>query len=112
PAPWQERRLRRKLPGGGRGRAVRAGAVGPVLRGGGRAESGGRGRGRLTPAGARQQLSVARPAFPHQEDDPVTVRARYVVAAALGLCAAHLLPAQEPGRLGLEKNAPAAADQQ
>ena len=31
------------------------------------------------------------------------IRARYLVAAALGLCAAHLLPAQEPGRLGLEQ---------
>ena len=44
----------------------------------------------------------------HQEDDPVTVRARYLVAAAVGLCAAHFLPAQEPGRLGLERNSPLA----
>ncbi|HKB35247.1 MAG TPA: BON domain-containing protein [Gemmataceae bacterium] len=38
----------------------------------------------------------------------MTVRTRYLVAAALGLCAAHLLPAQEPGRLGLERNSPLA----
>ena len=44
----------------------------------------------------------------------MTVRARYVVAAAIGLCAGHLLPAQEPGRLGLDKPRPAAVspDQQ
>ncbi len=43
------------------------------------------------------------------------VRARYLVAAAVGLCAAHLLPAQEPARLGLERNslpAPRTANQQ
>ena len=34
----------------------------------------------------------------------MTVRARYLVAAAVGLCAAHLLPAQEPAQLGLERN--------
>jgi hypothetical protein len=34
----------------------------------------------------------------------VIIRARYLVAAALGLCAAHLMPAQEPARLGLERN--------
>src|SRR5262249_4978074 len=46
---------------------------------------------------------------------PVTVRARYLVAAALGLCAAHFRPAQEPGQLGLERNslpAPRSATQQ
>src|SRR5437588_1353360 len=51
----------------------------------------------------------------HQEDDSVIVRARYLVAAAVGLCAAHLLPAQEPPRLGLERNslpAPCSANQQ
>ena len=43
------------------------------------------------------------------------VRARYLVAAAVGLCAAHLLPAQEPARLGLERNslpAPRSTNQQ
>ncbi len=42
----------------------------------------------------------------------MNVRAHYLVAAALGLCAAHLLPAQEPGPLGLEKAARPSANQQ
>jgi len=45
----------------------------------------------------------------------VIVRARYLVAAAVGLCAAHLLPAQEPAQLGLERNslsAPRSTNQQ
>src|SRR5262249_3241938 len=33
----------------------------------------------------------------------MTVRSRYLVAAALGLCMAHALPGQEPGRLPVER---------
>ncbi len=33
----------------------------------------------------------------------MVIRSRYLLAAALGLCAAHLMPAQEPGRLGLDR---------
>jgi hypothetical protein len=33
----------------------------------------------------------------------VVIRVRYLLAAALGLCSAHLTPAQEPGRLGLNR---------
>lgn len=33
----------------------------------------------------------------------MVLRTRTLLAAALGLCAAHLMPAQEPGRLGLDR---------
>jgi hypothetical protein len=66
----------------------------------------------LTPAATAATVGRRSISAPHQEDDAVFVRARYLVAAALGLCAAHLLPAQEPGPLGLESAAPRSANQQ
>src|SRR2546421_6184144 len=72
-------------------------------------------RNGLTPADAGGRVRRCPTPRYHQEDDSVIVRARYLVAAAVGLCAAHLLPAQEPARLGLERNslpAPRSANQQ
>jgi hypothetical protein len=45
-----------------------------------------------------------------QEDVAMSVRSRYLVAAALGLCMAHPLPAQEPGPLPVDRG-PAVASQ-
>src|SRR5262249_13705504 len=38
-----------------------------------------------------------------QEDVAMTVRSRYLLAAAVGMCVAHPLLGQEPGRLAVER---------
>src|SRR5262245_25442372 len=48
----------------------------------------------------------------HQEDVPVNLRSRTLLAAVMGLWMAHPLPAQEPARLSVERGSAITAHDQ
>jgi BON domain len=64
---------------------------------------------RLTGPGEGARVTRSLEVSRIKEDDTVVVRARHVLAAAVGLAVSHLTPAQEPGPIRLDSPAQAAA---